>query len=375
MLPPLSRIPPEVVAVADYEALARERMSEGAWAYVAGGAADEITLRENRAAFDRLKLLPRVLRPLAGGHTRVTLGGRTFEHPILVAPTAYHTLVHREGERATALGAAAARAGLIVSAQAGVRLEDIAAAGGGSPWWLQLYPSADRAFLAALVGRAEAAGCEALVLTVDAPVSGVRNREWRAGFRLPPGVDAVNLRGLAAPAAVATGVGESPLLGGALAEAAPTWDEVAWLRSVTRLPVWVKGILAPADAARAVEAGAAGVIVSNHGGRTLDTAPATIEALPAVVAAVGGRLPVLLDGGVRRGTDVLKALALGASAVLVGRPVLHGLAAAGAPGVAHVLHLLRAELEAAMALCGCATLAEVERGLIWRRDARSESDF
>ena len=365
MLPPLARIPPEIVAVADYEPPARERMSEAAWAYVAGGAADELTLRENRAAFDRLKLLPRVLRPLAGGHTRVRLGDSVFEHPILVAPTAYHTLAHPEGERATALGAAAARAGLVVSAQAGVALEEIAAAGRGVPWWLQLYPHADRAFLAALLRRAEAAGCEAFVLTVDAPVSGVRNREWRAGFRLPPGVEAVNLRGLAAPMAPATGVGESPLLGGPLAAAAPTWDDLAWLCTATRLPVWAKGILAPADALLAMEAGAAGVIVSNHGGRILDTTPATIDVLPAVVAALGGRGPVLLDGGIRRGTDVLKALALGAGAVLVGRPVLHGLAAAGAPGVAHVLHLLRAELEAAMALCGCATPADIDRRLIW----------
>ncbi len=372
MLPPLARIPPEVVAVADYEALARARMSDAAWAYVAGGAADELTLRENRAAYDRIKLLPRVLRPLAGGHTRVKLGGRTFDHPILVAPTAYHTLANVEGERATALGAAAARAGLVVSAQAGVALEEIAAAGSGAPWWLQLYPHADRTFLAALVRRAEAAGCEALVLTVDAPVSGVRNREWRAGFRLPPGVEAVNLRGLAAPAAPPAGVGESPLLGGPLGAAAPTWDDLAWLRAATRLPVWVKGVLAPADAVLAVEAGAAGVIVSNHGGRTLDTAPASIEALPAVVAAVGGRVPVLLDGGIRRGTDVLKALALGASAVLVGRPVVYGLAAAGAPGVAHVLHLLRAELEAAMALCGSATLADVDGRLLWNGEAKGK---
>ena len=207
--------------------------------------------------------------------------------------------------------------------------------------------------------RAEAAGCGAFVLTADAPVSGARHREWRAGFRLPPGVDAVNLRGLAAPAAAPVPVGESPIFGGPLATAAPTWADFAWLRSITRLPVWVKGIMSGDDARRALDEGADGVVVSNHGGRALDTLPATLDVLPEVVGALGGRAPVLLDGGIRRGTDVFKALALGASAVLVGRPVIHGLAAAGPLGVAHVRHLLRAECEAAMALCGCASTAEI----------------
>lgn len=367
MIPPLDRIPPEVVSVTDYEPLARERMEPAAWAYLAGGAADEITLRENRAAFDRVRLSPRVLNSLAGGHTRLTLCGRVFEHPILVAPVAYHGLAHAEGECATALGASAARAGLVVSAQAGVALEEIAARAGAG-WWLQLYLYPDRAFLERLVRRAEAAGCEALVVTADAPVNGVRHREWRAGFRLPAGIDAVNLRGLAAPAAAPAPVGESPLLGTGLAAGAATWADFAWLRSITRLPVWVKGVLAAGDALRALSEGADGIVVSNHGGRTLDTLPATLEVLPEIVAAVAGRAPVLLDGGVRRGTDVFKALALGARAVLVGRPVLHGLAAAGAPGVAHVLHLLRAELEATMALCGCATLDAVRPDRLRGRD-------
>ena len=362
--PPLSRIPPEIVAVTDYAPLARERMTPEAWAYLEGGAADEITLRDNRAAFDRMRLRPRVLRSLAGAHTRVTLAGRSFEHPILVAPVAYQRLAHSEGERAMALGAGAAKAGVVVSAQASVDLEIIASEARAG-WWMQLYLYPDRTFLEQLVRRAERAGCEAFVVTVDAPVSGVRHREWRSGFRLPPDVEAVNLRGLRVAEQEVAPLGESPLLSGALARAAATWDDFAWLRSITRLPVWAKGILSAEDALRAVAEGADGVIVSNHGGRTLDTLPATLDVLPEIAKAVGGRAPVLLDGGVRRGTDVFKAIALGASAVLVGRPIIHGLAAAGATGVAHVLQLLRAELEASMALCGCASLADITPDRIW----------
>ena len=213
-----------------------------------------------------------------------------------------------------------------------------------------------------LVQRAEAAGYEALVLTVDAPTSGIRDRERRAQFRLPPGIGPVNLAGLQPAPAPQLQPGQSALFDGLLHQA-PTWDDIAWLRSITRLPVLLKGVLHPADATQAVAAGAAGVIVSNHGGRTLDTAPPTAVALPRVAQAVAGAVPVLVDGGIRRGTDVLKAMALGASAVLVGRPAVHGLAHAGAAGVAHVLRLLRDELEVAMALTGCKTLADAPAAL------------
>lgn len=365
MLSPLQHIPANVVALSDYEALARERMTPEVWAYLEGGAADEITLRENRAAFDRLRLRGRVLAPLAGGHTRVTICGHTFEHPLLVAPMAYQRLAHPDGEAALTLGAAAMRAGLILSVHASMTLEEVAKVEASVPRWFQLGILPDREFTGALVRRAEAAGYRALVVTVDAAVSGVRNRQNRAGFRLPPGIEAVNLRGHAI-APVTALAGESPFFGGTLAAAAPTWEDLAWVQSLTKLPVLVKGIMSPEDAAQAVAQGVAGVIVSNHGGRTLDTLPATIDVLPGVADEVGGRVPVLLDGGIRRGTDVLKALALGAQAVLVGRPCMHGLAAAGAPGVAHVLHILRAELEAAMALTGCATLAQVDRSVIWK---------
>ena len=215
--------------------------------------------------------------------------------------------------------------------------------------------------------RAEAAGFEALVLTVDAPTSGARDRERRAGFQLPAGISSVNLAGLATPAPVGLRPDQSALFDGLLAHT-PTGDDIAWLQSITRLPVLLKGVLHPADARQAASVGAAGLIVSNHGGRTLDTAPATATALPRVVQAVGGAVPVLADGGIRRGTDVLKAMALGASAVLVGRPAVWGLANAGAAGVAHVLRLLRDELEVAMALTGCATLAEATPALLEGQD-------
>ncbi len=366
-IPARHKVSPEIVNLADHEAHARQHLDDNAWAYFSGGAADEITLRANRSAWEALPLWPRVLRPLAGGHTRVSLLGRTLAHPILLAPIAFQRLAHPDGELAMAYAAAALGAGVVLSTQASVSLEAVAQAvlpdRGRGPLWFQLYLQHDRGFTQALVQRAEAAGYEALVLTVDAPTSGVRDRERRAGFRLPPGVGPVNLAGLQAPTATELRPGQSALFDGLLHQA-PTWDDIAWLQSITHLPVLLKGVLHPADARQAVAAGAAGLIVSNHGGRTLDTAPATASALPRVVQAVGGALPVMVDGGIRRGTDVLKAMALGASAVLVGRPAIWGLANAGAAGVAHVLRLLRDELEIAMALTGCATLADASQALL-----------
>ena len=356
-----SKVPDGVVSLADHEALATALMSPQANAYVNGGAADEITLRGNQLAWQALRLHSRVLRPLAGGHTRVELLGRKLAHPILVAPMAHQGLLHPQGEQASALAAAMQGAGYVLSAQANTALETVAQRvlpqTERGPLWFQLYWQADRAFNLELIARAEAAGFEALVLTVDAPVSGARDRERRSGFRLPPGLSAVNLSSLRPPPPASLADHQSRLFDDLLTHA-PTWSDVRWLREHTRLPVLLKGITHPDDARLAVEHGVAGIIVSNHGGRTLDTVPATAMLLTAVVEAVQGTLPVLVDGGIRRGTDVLKAMALGASAVLVGRPVLHGLAHAGAVGVAHVIRLLRDELEIAMALCGIATLAE-----------------
>ncbi|AWI52331.1 alpha-hydroxy-acid oxidizing enzyme [Aquabacterium olei] len=368
--PALTSLPPEVVALIDHERLAQARLPQAAWAYFQGGAADEVTVSANRAAWDAMRLRPRVLRNLTGGHTRIKLLGRTCAHPILLAPVAFQRMAHPDAELATAVAASAQEAGMVLSCQSSTLLEHVARAigtdAGRGPLWFQLYLQHDRDFTLELVRRAEAAGYEALVLTVDAPTSGARDRERRAGFSLPPGIEAVNLLGLPPWRPAALQPGQSAMFDGLLQQA-PTWGDVAWLKAHTRLPVLLKGILHPDDARAAHDAGADGLIVSNHGGRTLDTALPTAEALPAIVAAVGHTMPVLVDGGIRRGTDVLKALALGARAVLVGRPQVHGLATAGAMGVAHVLRLLRDELEIAMALCGVATLDQIDADLVMSR--------
>lgn len=367
-MPALPRVPDQVVNLADHETHARTRLDDNAWAYFSGGAADELTLQANRQAWSALQLMPRVLQPLAGGHTRVQLLGRTLAHPILLAPVAYQAMAHPDGELATAHAAAALGAGLVLSTQASLPLEVIAQAmlpePGRGPLWFQLYIQHDRGFTRELVRRAEAAGYEALVLTVDAPTSGARDRERRAGFRLPTGVRAVNLDGLPPPPGVTLGPGQSALFDGLLRHA-PTWEDVAWLQTQTRLPILLKGVLHEDDARQAARLGLGGVIVSNHGGRTLDTAAATAHVLPHIVEALAGAMPILVDGGIRRGTDVLKAMALGANAVLLGRPYIYGLANAGAVGVAHVLRLLRDELEIAMALCGCSQLDQAGPSLFY----------
>lgn len=361
---PATRPHVDAVCLADFEAAARRCVPPMSCAYVDGGAGDEITLRWNREAFDRVHLCPRVLVDVSSIDTRLTLLGQELAYPILLAPTACHRLVHPEGELATARGAGAVGATFVVSTSASVTIEDIGQAA-TAPLWFQLYVQKDRGFTRELVRRAEDAGCRALVLTVDTPVNGVRNRQERANFALPPGVELANLRGLNIPASQ-----PQPRIGEVFAAILPsrlTWDDVAWLRSFARVPVLLKGILNPDDADRAVREGAGGIIVSNHGGRNLDTVPATIDALPVVAEQVAGRVPVLMDGGVRRGTDVLKALALGAQAVLIGRPYLYALGAAGAGGVSRVVNILRSELETAMALTGRPTLSAIDRSVIWPR--------
>ena len=357
-------IPPGTLSLDDYEAVARSRIGDAVWAYIAGGGADELTLRWNREAYERIRLEGRVLRDMSRATTETELLGTALPHPILMAPVAFQRLVHPDGEVAAAIGASALNTIMVVSTQASIALEDVARAA-TSPLWFQLYVQHDRGFTQALIDRAAAAGYRALVVTVDAAVNGVRNREQRAGFRLPPGVSAVNLAGLAPQPMPQLSPVESPVFKGLL-DGAPVWRDVEALAASTKLPVLLKGIMSPQDARTAIDCGVAGLIVSNHGGRTLDTLPATIEALPRIADAVAGRIPLIVDGGIRRGTDVLKALAFGARAVMIGRPYVYGLAVGGVAGVAHVLSLLRAEFEVAMALTGCATVAEIDRSVIWK---------
>jgi 4-hydroxymandelate oxidase len=359
----LGSLPGDIVAVTDYERYARASLDDNAWAFLTAGAADEITMRDNRAAFDRIRLRGAVLRKVHGGHTRLDLFGRTYEHPVFLAPIGYQKLFHAEGEKATARAAEVMSAPLVVSTLATTRLEELASF--KTPLWFQLYLQAQRSDSLGLVRRAEDCGCQLLVVTVDAPLAGIRNREQRANFHLPAGIEPVNLTTAPAAPPQPLAPGASVVFDGLLAHA-PTWDDLAWLTQATSLPVVVKGILNPSDALLAIQHGAQGIVVSNHGGRVLDTLPASIDALPSIADAVAGRVPLLLDGGIRRGSDIFKALALGASAVLIGRPYVHALAAAGSLGVAHVLRTLREELEIYMALSGCATLDDIDDSLLFR---------
>ena len=341
----------------EYERTAYDLLSPDRAAYFFGGAADERTLDANQSAFSDIELLPRMLRDVRGGSTRTTLLDQSMAHPIMLAPVAYQKLVHPEGETAMALGAAAQDTVMTLSAQSSV---DAGAArtAGPSCTWFQLYWTAQREAVMALVQRVADLGFTAIVLTVDAPVQGVRDRETRTGFGLPADISAVNLAGMPTPRFAPLEPGES-ILFDRIAHVSPRWADVEWLCQNSPLPVILKGIVHPDDARQAIQAGASGIIVSNHGGRILDTVPATITLLPAIVKASDGAVPVLMDGGVRRGTDVLKALALGAAAVLVGRLAIAGLTVAGSAGVSHVLRLLRDELEVAMMLTGCRSVADI----------------
>ena len=344
----------------EYEKAARAALPAAVYDLVAGGAGDEVTLRENRAAFGRWRLLPRVLRGCAEPDLRTRVLGQPISLPVLVAPMGTHQVVHPLGERGTA--AAARRAGTIftLATTASRSIEEIGAIAG--PWWQQLLLFRDREITRDLAQRSEAAGARALVLTADTPVIGRREAPLRHGFTLPPGVRRANLP--MAPEHGGSGAAGLEVYSSLGFDAAQSWNDVDWLASLTRLPLVLKGILAPDDARLALEHGARAVIVSNQGGRQLDPTVASLDALPAVAEAVNGRAEVLVDGGVRRGADVLIALALGARAVLVGRPCLWGLAVGGEEGALRVLELLRAELSLALTLSGRAGVAEVDRSLV-----------
>ncbi|MBU6450875.1 MAG: alpha-hydroxy-acid oxidizing protein [Cyanobacteria bacterium REEB67] len=335
-----------------------------AYDYYASGATDEITLKRNRQVYSEILLRPKMLCDVSYRDLSVKLLGQTIAMPILVAPTAFQGLAHKDAELATARAARSVNTIMTVSTLANSSLEEVAAEA-PQHLWFQLYVYKDREITKELVGRAAAAGYKALVVTVDSPILGKRERDLRNGFHLPAHLSAKNLSGQGLDE-----IGSSEKNSGlaayiaSLYDTALTWEMLDWIMSIARLPVLVKGILRGEDAKEAMSRGAAGVIVSNHGGRQIDTTVSTIEVLPEIVAAMEGRGEILIDGGIRRGTDVLKALALGAKAVLVGRPILWALATGGEAGVKECLTILRQELDLTMALSGCATLAEITPDLL-----------
>jgi 4-hydroxymandelate oxidase len=335
----------QLLSLFDFQAEAQKHISHGAWERIMGASADEISMRWNHEAYEHIRLKPHILTDVSKLDTRVKLFGEELPFPIVLAPTGAQSFVYPEGDLESVRGAGAAKAAICISSSASMKVEDVAKAATG-PVWFQLYVQRDRGFTRDLVQRAEGAGCRVLCVTVDSPTFGARNREERARAELPKR-ELPNLKG-------------SDYLDPTL-----TWKDIDWLRGFAKTPVVLKGVLNPDDAATAVKAGVAGIIVSNHGARNLDTVPATIDALPMVVEKVEGRIPVLVDGGVRRGTDVIKALARGAAAVQIGRPYLWGLGVAGAAGVTRVVDILRREFEMAMMLMGRQTIASIDKTALW----------
>ena len=341
-----------LVSVYDYEAAAKKKLSFGGWEYYDEGTADAITMKRNRSALDELQLKPRALMDVTKIDLSCSLLGFKMAHPILLAPAASHQLAHPEGEVATARGAAEAGAIMMLSTNSNRSIEDVYKAA-SSPVWFQLYVDDDRGLTRSLIERAEAAGNKMLVITADNPLPYARNREERASAQTPK-LPFPNLDTVAGPGA--RGRSRRHF----------NWSDLEWIQSFAKTPIILKGLMDPADAEQAVHRGVAAIVVSNHGGRILDTVPASIEVLPAVVDRVAGRVPVLFDSGIRRGTDVLKGLAYGAAAVLIGRPYLYGLRVAGTDGVRDVVKILRTELEASMALTGRTKLADIDRSVFWK---------
>ncbi|HKV95454.1 MAG TPA: alpha-hydroxy acid oxidase [Candidatus Angelobacter sp.] len=350
----------KVLTLADMEAMGEKRMSLIARAYVSGAAGDEITLRANKEQWSRICLNPNILEDVSEIDLSTKILDQTFELPVLLAPAAINRLWHRKGEMAVIAGANQGKVTLVTSTFATESVESVCQAA-TQPVWFQLYTRPDRGFNQTLIQRAEAAGCKAIVITVDTPTIGIRNREERAYFRMPQSFNLPNIN-----------------IGAEIHRRAPdhafslvpnpklTWKEIEWMCSIAKIPVWLKGIINPEDAMRAAETGASGVMVSNHGARNLDTLPATAVALPRIAERLQGRLPLMVDGGIRRGTDILKALAMGAKAVLIGRPYLHGVAAAGANGVSRVIGILRTELRSAMALTGKTRIDQIGSSVLWK---------
>lgn len=355
----------DLINLDDYERAARERLDPGPLGYYASGADDEVTLRENREGWSRLRLLPRVLRGLSKIDPSTRVLGSSLDWPLLVAPMAMQGMACAEGELATARAASRAGSAMVLSTISNTAVEEVVAAAERDVWF-QLYVYRDRESSRELVQRVEAAGCKALVLTVDVPHLGRREADERNRFAMPAHLSLPNVVDRGADLNVQREQPVSALAEHAASQLDPTlaWKDVDWLCSLTRLPVLLKGVLHPDDARLGLDHGAAGIVVSNHGGRQLDGSVCSARALPGIVEAVDGRVPVLVDGGIRRGTDLLKALALGADAVLLGRPVLWGLAVDGEEGALRVLELLKRELRIAMALSGCDSLEEIVRELV-----------
>ena len=355
--------PSAPVCVTDFEPIARQKMAHYAYEYVTGAAGDEQTVRWNKEAYQKIRLRPSVMHDVSKLDTSVEFLGQKLEFPIILAPTAYHKAVHPDGELATARGAKTAGAAMVLSSFSTTAIEEVIKQT-DRPLFFQLYVQPDRGFTRHMVERAQDAGAKAICVTVDTPVGGARNREQRANFKLPPGMDLPHLKGLNEHA-----TGHMPAtqwdIFTSILDPTVTWKDIAWLTSFAKVPVLVKGVLNPDDAEHAIQSGVKGIMVSNHGGRNLDTVPATIDALPLVIERVAGRVPVTVDGGIRRGTDIIKALALGARAVMVGRPYLYALGADGENGVATAIRILHKELQMTMALTGRTTIAQVDKNVLW----------
>jgi 4-hydroxymandelate oxidase len=356
--------PSQLMTLRDYETAFERSASEAAAAFVSTGASEGVALQANLEAFDGLQLLPRALVDVSRRSIGTTLLGHALSMPVLIAPTAFHRLAHPDGELATVRAAGSVGTVMVLSLSSSFPVESVLAEASG-PVWFQTYVSKDRPRTAAVIGRAESAGCKALVLTVDVPVTGGRVPARRMGFSAPP-------EWIAEGHTKMYGLPDRRTDGSLLAahdmwDASFSWDDLDWLRGTTNMALVLKGVMRADDASRAIGAGIDAVIVSNHGGRQLDAAAATIEVLPSIADTVAGRIPVLVDGGIRRGSDIVKAIASGADAVLLGRPILWGLAIAGQGGVEAIMRLLADELDLTMALCGAPDLSAITPDLLHRR--------
>lgn len=360
----LQDTPLKALNIFELEQIAKEKLPVIAYDYYRSGAWDETTLKANREAYEKWKVHYHVLVDVSKRDLSTSVFGMPVDFPILIAPTAFHKLAHPDGELATARAAVKANTIMTLSSLSTTTIEEVAMATNKN-FWFQLYINKNREYTRDLVARAVSAGAKALVVTVDTPLWGRRERDVRNGFHLPPGLSAINLvkydKDAVTKGQSGAGLGQSFAW---MIDAALQWKDLDWLASITSLPIIIKGVCRPDDARTALDHGVKGILVSNHGGRQMDSAPGTIEVLPSIVDAVGDKVTVLMDGGIRRGLDAMKALALGAKAVLVGRPILWGLAAGGQEGVEKALSILKEELDLAMALSGCSSLKDLNRDLL-----------